>query len=357
MTVIYESSNCKLFSHNRVICGYQNSDGNVVKYQLSEKLFNNFKIKRKNKLKIKEEDQDPDYLRIKCFLTECKSLKLFDTYNDDEIEKHKNDNIQLMNKFYEIPSKFREFFGENSTDIGQVTQIGTETYLIPPKCRFFNKSIEKIPTFLGESEKFDYIVIDPPFRCKYIKRLKKTCTNKSYQMLSNEEILKIPLQNYTHKNSLIIIWCTNSEIHEQFIKQDIMTEWNLKLIASWKWVKIDKSGDLFCTFDGSKKPYEKIFIATHSSSDSELEVPDDCMIFSQPSSIHSHKPPLEGKLFKFVFRIKNDQIFRLDLFQKLLPPVPKCLEIFARSLYENHTSIGLECLKLQNKILFDTHRS
>ena len=78
-----------------------------------------------------------------------------------------------------------------------------------------------------------------------------------------------------------------------FIRDDIMNAWHLKLIGTWKWVKIDKCGDTFCPFNGSKKPYEKIFIATHSDSD-KTNLEQDQLIFSQPSSIHSHKPPLLG---------------------------------------------------------------
>ena len=41
-----------------------------------------------------------------------------------------------------------------------------------------------------------------------------------------------------------------------------------------------------------------------------------------------------------------------DLFKNLLPETPKCLEIFARSLQANFTSIGLEVLRLQNARIF-----
>jgi hypothetical protein len=42
-----------------------------------------------------------------------------------------------------------------------------------------------------------------------------------------------------------------------------------------------------------------------------------------------------------------------EIFRKHLPDDPRCLEIFARSLNENFTSVGVEVLKLQNEILFD----
>ncbi|XP_070491731.1 N(6)-adenine-specific methyltransferase METTL4 [Chironomus tepperi] len=332
MIVIHESNDCKLINHERGLREYQNSDGKLVKYKLSETLFNNFKVKRKDN--NNPESNDPEVTKIKEFLTECKLKNLFTTIPESNVESIKNENIKLMNKFYSLTNEFGQFHGENNLNQGVITKINTEEYLIPPKCRFFNKSVDKIQDFLSIDEKFDFIVIDPPFRCRYIKRLKKTCQQKSYQMMTNEDILKIPLQNYTHKNSIIVIWCTNSDTHEKFIRSDIMNAWHLKLIGTWKWVKIDKCGETFCPFNGSKKPYEKVFIAAHTDSD-KTSLGDDLMIFSHPSSIHSHKPPL------------------LDLFKGSLPTEPKCLEIFARSLYEHFTSVGLECLKLQNKMLFD----
>lgn len=292
MEVIYESNNCKLISHDRSSCEYQRSDGKLVHFELSERLFTNFKIKRKEHTKHPETNDD-EATKIKEFLTECKLKNIFRIKLDKDIEIDKKENIKLMNEFYGITNEFGIFHGQNNLSHGVVTEINSEEYLIPPKCRFFNKPVDKIQDYLDVDEKFDYIVIDPPFRCKYIKRLKKTCPEKSYPMMTNEDILKIPIQNHIHKNSLVVIWCTNSDTHEKFIRDDIMNAWHLKLIGTWKWVKIDKCGDTFCPFNGSKKPYEKIFIATHSDSD-KTNLEQDQLIFSQPSSIHSHKPPLLG---------------------------------------------------------------
>jgi N(6)-adenine-specific DNA methyltransferase len=42
-----------------------------------------------------------------------------------------------------------------------------------------------------------------------------------------------------------------------------------------------------------------------------------------------------------------------EIFRKHLPDDPKCLEVFARNLNENFTSIGVEVLKLQNELLYE----
>lgn len=43
----------------------------------------------------------------------------------------------------------------------------------------------------------------------------------------------------------------------------------------------------------------------------------------------------------------------LEIFKNYLPTKPKCLELFARNLLSNFTSIGFEVIKLQNKKLFN----
>ncbi|CAO1410310.1 unnamed protein product [Diamesa hyperborea] len=245
-----------------------------------------------------------------------------------------------MNQFYEDSKQISEnkFHGENNLNSGKLAVINGNNYLIPPNCKFFNKNIEDITSCLplNHENKFDFIVLDPPWENRYIKRLKQTTKSQSYFMLQDKEILQIPLENYIKLNTLLVIWCTNSGTHINAIKNDFLPKWNLKLLTIWHWIKVDLNGDTFCSFRDNKKPYEKIFIATHKDNvNLHQEVPKDLLIFSNPSSIHSHKPPL------------------IELFKKHLPTSPKFLEIFARSLYTNFTSIGLEVLKLQNTILFD----
>ncbi|XP_062545368.1 uncharacterized protein LOC134211962 isoform X2 [Armigeres subalbatus] len=105
--------------------------------------------------------------------------------------------------------------------------------------------------------------------------------------------------------------------------------------GSWFWTKVTEHGMPVCSFNETtkKQPYERLFIAV--SSDSSIKnIPRERYIFSVPCAIHSNKPPL------------------LDLFADLLPERPKCLELFARNVYPNFTSIGTEVLKLQNSRLF-----
>lgn len=349
MSVIYQLDDCKFIQHNTDAQSYT-ENGVEMKFKMSENIFMNFK--RKSKTKENSEEIELQN-KIRVFLTACKKENLFKCFHDDDIEKYKNENIKLMNEFYNHSSDFREFHGENNLDIGMVVTMDDGfKYLIPKKCKFFNKKIEDIQKFLPSSQKFDFIVIDPPWTNRYIKRLKKTNRNQSYNMMTDDDILNIPIENYTQKESIVVVWATNSKTHQNAIEQKFLDKWKLRTLAKWTWIKVDKNGELFNSFDGSKKPFEIIYVCAHVDN-SNVSIPGNLIIFSHPSSIHSNKPPLLGMrlhqqniLMKYFL---NAGLFR-HVFQS---KSPKCLEIFARNLCNNFTSIGMEVLRLQNALLYD----
>lgn len=72
--------------------------------------------------------------------------------------------------------------------------------------------------------------------------------------------------------------------------------------------QITKYGETICEFDLplKKQPFERIFIACHKDTTHDFNIPDERMIFSVPSSIHSHKPPLQGR------KKKNQNVVQLN---------------------------------------------
>lgn len=147
-------------------------------------------------------------------------------------------------------------------------------------------------------------------------------------MLSNDSIANIPVDELTQPNrTLVAIWCTNAPSMIQAVKDTILPKWKLKLLATWYWIKvlevlimtnkfsyfewqknlliifaneiyiqITKFGEVICDFSLplKKQPFERIFIACHENSTNDFNIPDEKLIFSVPSAIHSHKPPLQG---------------------------------------------------------------
>lgn len=58
-------------------------------------------------------------------------------------------------------------------------------------------------------------------------------------MLSNDDIKNIPMEHWTTVNrTMVAIWCTNAPTLIRTVLNDFLPKWNLKLIATWFWVKV-----------------------------------------------------------------------------------------------------------------------
>lgn len=58
-------------------------------------------------------------------------------------------------------------------------------------------------------------------------------------MLSNDAIANIPIDKVVQPNrTLVAIWCTNAPSMIQAVEQTFLPKWNLKLLATWYWIKV-----------------------------------------------------------------------------------------------------------------------
>ncbi|XP_036334046.1 N(6)-adenine-specific methyltransferase METTL4 [Rhagoletis pomonella] len=245
----------------------------------------------------------------------------------------------------EISTKdFPTFNGVNTTATYKRSRFGEHSYLIPPHCKFFNCDVMELskllPQLMPNSKRFDLIVLDPPWRNKYIRRLKRVREELGYQMLSSEQLLQMPIRQLKHERSIVAIWCTNSKELQRAIVEQLLPAWNLRLQHTIHWIKVNTSGQLIGPIDVSgqkKQPFEMLYLACHMDSSAEFctSLQQVSAILSVPSVIHSHKPPL------------------LPLLSGLLPQKPNCLEIFARYLQPRFVSVGLEVLKLMDERLYN----
>lgn len=65
-----------------------------------------------------------------------------------------------------------------------------------------------------------------------------------------------------------------------------------------KIIQITKFGEPICEFGSplKKQPFERLFIACPAEMSRTINIPAENFIYSVPSAIHSHKPPLEGRI-------------------------------------------------------------
>ncbi|XP_044313133.1 N(6)-adenine-specific methyltransferase METTL4 [Drosophila rhopaloa] len=219
-------------------------------------------------------------------------------------------------------------------------------YLIPNRCKFFNHNVDNLTALLHQLlPAYDLIVLDPPWRNKYIRRLKRAKQELGYSMLSNDQLSLISLSRLTHPRSIVAIWCTNSTQHQVALEQQLLPSWQLRLVHKLRWYKLNTDHQLIAPPLGDltqKQPYEMLYVACRSDAreDYGKDILNTDLLLSVPSIVHSHKPPLLSWLRDYL-QLENDQ------------KEPKCLELFARYLQPNFTSIGLEVLKLMDERLYD----
>lgn len=270
------------------------------------------------------------------YLKQYKQFKQFEKHTDASFPRYWEDITR---------EDFPIFNGVNKTATFQRCQFGALSYLIPPHCKFFNCNVEELtkllPQLIPYSVGYDLIVLDPPWRNKYIRRLKRVRQELAYKMLTTEQLSHMPIKELVHKRSIVTIWCTNSRELQRAIVEDLFPKWNLRLLHRLYWLKINTDGKLIRTIDTSglkKQPFEMLYIACHLESEPDYctDLKNVTTILSVPSIVHSHKPPL------------------LPWLKDVLPENPNCLEIFARFLHPQFTSIGLEVLKLMDERLYTT---
>ncbi|XP_047524695.1 DNA N6-methyl methyltransferase isoform X1 [Pieris napi] len=237
------------------------------------------------------------------------------------------------NLFESTDYDHKDTSGGNNSEVPLICQIEGSDFLVPGKCRFKCGCVKEECKKL-DGNKYDIVIADPPWWNKYIRRLKKAAIKLSYSMMYNEEIASIPINNLFSDTTLIAVWCTNSPSNINSVKELIFPKWGVEYVTTWYWLKLTIDLEPICPFSsGSKKqPYERLIMGRRG----DLKVPKNVVFASIPSSLHSHKPPL------------ND----LFTYYNISTEGPHVLELFARYLLPNTTSVGYEPLKWQNLALY-----
>lgn len=199
-------------------------------------------------------------------------------------------------------------------------------YLFPPHCSFLLADLHRVTPLLQDGQRYDLIVIDPPWQNKSVKRKKK------YWTLDNDDLQRLPIQDLAADGCLVVVWVTNRQTIHQYVTQELFPQWQVKFTSRWYWLKVTTQGVPVCDLDlAMKKPYETLILGrvSHTEASSKTAVPDARVIASVPSSVHSQKPPLH------------------DILKAYVPNDARCLELFARNLQPGWTSWGNEVLKHQ----------
>jgi N6-adenosine-specific RNA methylase IME4 len=249
------------------------------------------------------------------------------------IDTEKNDNSLESQAIIELPFEeclklcpksfgFHELI-ENSSKIEKLIFILGHCYVIPPLCCFILADLSSIHKItLKYPNNFDLIVLDPPWESKSVYR------NSVYSFMDHRDLVQIPIKELANpSNCVVAIWVTNRQKFHQFILETLFPRWDVIYVTTWFWLKMTKNGQTVCPLNSAqRKPYEKLIIGKIGN---VSKIQQDRVIMACPTQ-HSQKPPLFGLIGH-----QNP------------------LEIFARNLTPNCTSIGNQVLKFQDLKYFD----
>ncbi|ESN92997.1 hypothetical protein HELRODRAFT_69400, partial [Helobdella robusta] len=220
-------------------------------------------------------------------------------------------------------------------------------YIIPPRSSFLLSDFSEIDLLAKVETKFDFVVVDPPWQNKSVKRKKRY-----YETFSMLNLVKIPMPEWCNENCLVAVWVTNKIKYQDYVREELFPSWNLQFVATWYWLKVTKKltpvYPLLLSTSSTKhpkKPYELLMLGRFrlekyhlmSNSNIDCKIQDRMVIISVPSAIHSHKPYLR------------------EVFKDHLPEDAKCLELFARNLQSGWTSWGNEvrvCVWIYQQYIF-----
>ncbi|POS81264.1 hypothetical protein DHEL01_v200364 [Diaporthe helianthi] len=185
--------------------------------------------------------------------------------------------------------------------------------------------------FLMEAPKFDLIVIDPPWPNRSVRRKRGSYHTAKDLDDMRETLSLIPIASHLTTGGFVAVWITNKASVLELLTslRGLFAEWGLELVAEWTWLKITTAGEPIVSVDSTwRKPWERLLIAKRRGAEL-ARLPSQGRVVVSVPDLHSRKPNLG------------------PLFEDILPPGYKALEVFARNLTAGWWSWGDEVLKFQ----------
>lgn len=185
--------------------------------------------------------------------------------------------------------------------------------------------------FLKEAPMFDLIVMDPPWPNRSVRRKRG-----SYHIANDLDEIRgtlslIPIASHLAPGGLVAVWITNKASVLELLTspRGMFAEWGLELVGEWTWLKVTTAGEPMVDVHSTwRKPWERLLIAKKRGTE-ETRLPSRSRVIVSVPDLHSRKPNLR------------------PVFDDVLLPGYKGLEIFARNLTAGWWSWGDEVLKFQ----------
>lgn len=216
-------------------------------------------------------------------------------------------------------------------------------YFLPPKSSFLLSKISASSTpalsmaicsqIYDETAtagpgQFDFILLDPPWSNRSVRRSKAYVTEQDPM-----EALQPMLGQHIAQNGLVACWIT-SKPNTREIAAEAFEAWGVELLEEWAWLKVTANGKPVTEIEGLwRKPYEILLIGRkrhdeNVSEDTPKRSKQLKVIVAVPD-IHSRKPQLK------------------ELVEPMMadPNGYRALEVFGRNLTAGWWTCGNEVLR------------
>ncbi len=218
-------------------------------------------------------------------------------------------------------------------------------YLIPPLSTFLLSSItphtapalthaaltllpERTPS-AGPGQ-FDFVLLDPPWANRSVRRSGKYSTAESHGGLDPMAALEGMLSQHIAPGGLVGCWVTNKPA-VRTAALDAFEEWEVELVEEWVWVKVTSRGEPVTELGGVwRKPYEVLLLGRKGAvAEERVERKVERRLIVGVPDLHSRKPNLK------------------EMVEPMMPDARRyrALEVFARNSTAGWWAWGDECMK------------
>ncbi|KAK1087551.1 hypothetical protein LTR33_000994 [Friedmanniomyces endolithicus] len=252
------------------------------------------------------------------------------------------------------PSELYQTLLPESDDDGNSRILTVTDQGITPSATLVANLNER-PIFLPDMSKtFDFILLDPPWPNRSVKRTHQTA-GSTYNIATNHReiedlLLGMDLDMLMADECLVGVWITNKQAVRELVLNEggLFDSWGVQLVEEWIWLKTTGQGEPVTPLDALwRKPYEVLLLGrrrridrTHGSND-PAEVDIMRRVLMGVPDLHSRKPCLK------------------ELIEPLLPSSDdyRALEVFARYLVTGWWSWGDECIKFNSGYCWEEPRA
>jgi len=210
--------------------------------------------------------------------------------------------------------------------------------LLPPNSAVVVAGVERWGGILRRPPGgFNAVVCDPPWPSKSVDRKRSYLTSECWRSLLG---LSLPALCATQGGAVVCVWVTNDKRHEEWVRRELFPRWGVRFVAMWHWLKVTSSCEPVLPIGHERKPWEPCLIGILHDSDSDagggggggggggsaFPAPEELVLVSVPSPVHSRKPRLDA-----VLRAKCPSLAEAPL---------RGLELFGRGAAEGWTVAG-----------------